>query len=91
MSLINEYGYAQDIKEYCNANNLSYEKLCSMTMSANDEFFAILYVDPDDVFTAHNEEPAELLLLAKRKTDGIEIIAGKNLYKYCGRTSHGGV
>lgn len=84
MNLISEYGYTQDLKEYCKANNLSYKKLCSFPASANDNFIAILYVDPNEKFVAHNEEPAELLLLAERTISGIKFTAGKTLHEHCG-------
>ncbi len=85
MNLINEYGYTQDLKEYCKANDLSFEKVCAMPMGANNDFMSILYIDPEDTFISHNEEPAELLLLIERKVDGIKITPGKNLHKYCGK------
>ena len=84
MNLINEYGYTQDLKEYCKANDLSYEKICSMPMSANDNFIAILYVDPKEKFIVNNEEPAELLLLAERTINGIKFTSGKTLHEHCG-------
>lgn len=82
MTILNRY--ETELKAYCDANSLSFDKILSSPKCGNDKILVIQRIDKEKARKHSNDNvPAEILItIIVKNDDKIECIKGKNADQY---------
>ena len=75
--------YQNEIKQYCEANNLNYNKACQLIRCSIKDMLVLQYHDPEKGKQGLlNEEPAPIVLIIHKSNNKITFEQTENTKKY---------
>lgn len=80
--------WAEDIKAFCMANSLDFDKAKSMSQSWGKDFLALAYHDRNKGLNGLlDDTPMPLVLLIKKTSNGLTFEQTENTKRYLGKVS----